>query len=121
MAVSEEYRRYVEDQLAGVAPIVSRRMFGGAGLYAGGCFFAIIADDVVYFKTDAGNRDEYAAKGMKPFKPYSGRPATMQYHQVPADVLDDREALAAWARDAIQAARRRDIGKPPRRRSGSKA
>jgi TfoX/Sxy family transcriptional regulator of competence genes len=30
----------------------------------------------------------------------------MQYYEVPADVLEDAEALAPWAADAIEVARR---------------
>ena len=45
-------------------------MFGGVGIYAGELFFALIADDTVYFKVDQSNRPEFEARGMGPFRPY---------------------------------------------------
>ncbi len=33
--------------------MTSKRMFGGVGLYAGALFFALLAGDVLYLKTDA--------------------------------------------------------------------
>jgi hypothetical protein len=56
MPVSNEYLQFVQDQLAGLGEITVKRMFGGAGLYLDGTFFAIVADDVLYFKVDDSNR-----------------------------------------------------------------
>jgi DNA transformation protein len=80
-------------------------MFGGVGLYLDGLFFALIDDDTLYFKTDDANRTRYEKAGSKPFCPYPGRPdQSMGYWQVPADVLEDSDELASWAREAMAVA-----------------
>ena len=80
-------------------------MFGAVGLYAGTSFFALIDDDRLYFKVDDENRPDFEAAGMEPFRPY-GDDRTMGYYEVPIDVLEDADALTAWARKAIAVAER---------------
>jgi DNA transformation protein len=106
MRVSDGFRAFVLEQLAGVAHLRSRAMFGGVGLYAGEVFFGLLARDVLYLKVDAGTRGAYEAAGMAAFRPYADRPGLMSYFAVPADVLEDGDELARWAADAIGAARR---------------
>ncbi len=103
MAVSREYIEYVIDQLRSFGPVMSRRMFGGAGIYHQGLFFGLISDDTLYFKVSDGNRKDYIDAGMSPFKPFGSY--AMGYYEVPADVLEDPEELALWARKAFDAAK----------------
>jgi DNA transformation protein len=107
MPVSDEYLTYVIDQLEGLGPVQSRRMFGGAGLYFEALFFAIVADDVLYFKVDDSNRADYEAAGMAPFKPFPDKDAVMQYYEVPIDVLENRDSLRDWAGKAVRVAERK--------------
>ena len=105
MAVSPSFRAFVLDQLGRVVPrIRARSMFGGVGIYAGERFFALIADDTLYFKVDDSNRPDFQALGMGPFLPYGDERETMQYYQVPADLLDDPDALRPWAEKSIAVA-----------------
>ena len=107
MSVSEGFREFVLEQLARTTPgLRARSMFGGVGLYAGDLFFALMDDDVLYFKVDDGNRARFEARGMGPFHPGGGEGEVMQYYEVPADVLEDVEALAPWAAAAVEVARR---------------
>ena len=103
---SDGFLAYVLDQLVGIEHIVSRPMFGGTGLYAGTVFFGIIYHDILYLKVDARTRADYERAGMKPFTPYAPRTTTMQYYEVPAEVLENSEDLTAWAHKAIAAAKR---------------
>jgi DNA transformation protein len=82
-------------------------MFGGVGVYAGELFFALIADDTLYFKVDASTRPEFEARGMGPFRPFGDAGGTMQYYQVPEDVLEDPEALRRWVEKALAVARQK--------------
>ena len=82
-------------------------MFGGVGIYAGSHFFAIIADDCLYFKVDAALREDFKKMGMKPFQPYGAEGETMGYYEVPADLLEDPERLRPWAEKSIAVARRK--------------
>jgi DNA transformation protein len=106
MPVSAEYCAYALDQLASLGRVTGTRMFGGVGIYLNGVFFALIADDVVYFKVGDSNRAEYESAGMKPFKPYRNKNTTMPFFEVPVSVLEDVDQLAAWGRKAYAVARR---------------
>jgi len=107
MPVSEEYLTYVIDQLEYLGPVKSRRMFGGAGLYFEGLFFAIVADDVLYFKVDDSNRSDYEAEGMEAFRPFPDKSTAMGYYQVPIDVLENKSVLRDWAGKAVGVAERK--------------
>ncbi len=104
MRVTEGFREYVLEQLAGVDQVRARAMFGGVGLYADDLFFGLLAADTLYFKVDDSNRHAYEAAGMTVFKPYADRAMTMPYYQVPAGVIEDSAQLAAWANAAIRVA-----------------
>jgi DNA transformation protein len=107
VSVSPSYREYIVDQLGRVLPDVSARaMFGGVGLYAEDLFFALVDDDVLYFKVDSENRPSFEARGMGPFMPFGPGKEVMQYYEVPGDVLEDAELLRAWAEAAVDVARR---------------
>ena len=105
MAVSKEYLQYVLEQLSGLGVVVSRRMFGGVGLYHDARFFGFITGDTLYFKVNDSNRGEYQARRMSQFRPYADRPLlSMTYFEVPADVLEDAEQCSIWARKSVAAA-----------------
>jgi DNA transformation protein len=105
MSVSNGYRTYIVEQLAAVAALSTRRMFGGLGLYSGEWFFALIDDDVLFFKVDDANREDYTSRGMKAFMPIPDK-ASMGYFQVPAEVIEDAEELTRWARRSVVVALR---------------
>jgi DNA transformation protein and related proteins len=114
MSVSPSFQAFVVDQLSRVVQRVrAQRMFGGVGIYSADCFFALIADDTLYFKVDDSNRADFEARQMGPFQPYGPEGEVMQYYQVPDDLLDDVEALRPWAEKALAAARKRS-GRPRR-------
>lgn len=104
MRVTDGYRAFVLEQLAGVKSVRARAMFGGVGLYADDVFFGILAADTLYLKVDDTNRGRYEAAGMTAFKPYAGQPMSMSYYQVPAGVIEDGDELAAWARASVRVA-----------------
>jgi DNA transformation protein len=84
-------------------------MFGGAGIYAGDLFFALIgSDDTLYLKTDDANRLLYTAAGAQQFM-------NMPYYSVPDAVFDDPGVLAEWTVQALAAAERAQQAKRSRR------
>lgn len=107
MAVTEGFKDFVRDLFADFGPVTIRNMFGGAGVYADGVMFAILADDTLYLKTAAVSALAYASEGMTPFKytPRGGKPVAMSYWEVPPRLLEEPEELAAWARVAHRIAR----------------
>lgn len=110
MPISDDYLSYVLDQLRTVGTVTSKKMFGGVGLYLEGVFFALIADDVLYFKADESNRHDYEEKDMGPFKPFGEKSYAMQYYEVPIDVLEDREKIKVWSDKALAVAIRKSSG-----------
>lgn len=116
---SHAFETFAIDQLAGAGEIVSRKMFGGVGLYCDGVFFGLIARDALYLKVDDSTRGMFVAEGSKPFKPYADRPMSMQYYGVPLSVLESAPELVRWARRAIAVAARGDTTATRRRSSAS--
>jgi DNA transformation protein len=105
MAVSDEYLQYVLEQLAGLGHIVPRRMFGAVGLYHEERFFGLISRDTLYLKANQDNREDYETRRMPRFHPRPHKPQlSMTYYELPADVLEDAEACAIWARKSVVAA-----------------
>jgi len=108
MAVSNEFLAYVVEQLSLLGEVTVRRMFGGAGLYCEGRIFGVVADDVAYLKVDNSNREDFVRAGSAPFNPYpeiaTGRSS---YYEIPAEVLEDRQVLAAWAARSLAVARKK--------------
>ncbi len=107
MPVSEEYREFVLGQLDTLGPIRARNMFGGVGLYYEGLFFAIIADNTLYFKVDDSNREDFEAESMEPFKPFEEKPYTMNYYEIPIEILEDMDDLNQWALKSLEVARKK--------------
>lgn len=77
-------------------------MFGAYGLYLGNAFFAIISKGRLYFKTDEKTRTLYEERGMRPFRP-NEKQKLKNYYEVPAEVIEDRSELWAWAVKAASA------------------
>ena len=96
---------YVLDSLAPLGRFRSRKMFGGYGIYRGDIFFALVADDILYFNVDASNQADYEELGSKPFT-YMGKekPVSLSYWEVPADVMESPEQLGLWVDKACAAA-----------------
>jgi len=101
--MSDDFALYVADLLAPLGAIRPKRMFGGFGLYCNELIFALVIDDTLYLCADDEMR---AAFGTGPFRYMAkGRQIEVKrYHEVPAALLDEGEALIPWADRAIRAA-----------------
>ena len=111
MAVSEQFLEYVRDQFSELGEVQSRKMFGGAGIYLDGRFFALVSDDELFLKVDDANRLRFERAGSHAFEPWQGH-VMNGYWSVPADVLEDRARLAEWSQHSVKIA-----GSPARKRS----
>jgi len=118
MAVQPQFLAYLLEQLANVNGLRSRRMFSGVGLYSGDLFFGLVHDDTLFFKTDGSNSADYVARHMPRFMPFPDRPqAVMAYYQVPAEIIEDHEALAVWANKSVAVALASQAAKRPKARA----
>jgi DNA transformation protein len=103
--------------------VTVRRMFGGAGIYADGVMFALIADELIYLKVDDETAGAFEQEGLAPFT-YSkkpGRQAVMSYRRMPDRCYDDPDELARWASLALAAAKRNAASAPKRRSASTKS
>ena len=105
----------IRELLSVFGPVAVRRMFGGAGIYAGGTMFALVADGVIYLKADAKNAPAFEREKLAPFTyaTKDGKRGVMSYRRMPDRLYDDPEELATWARAALAAARRSATRKKP--------
>lgn len=100
---------FLRDLFASFRPVTVRRMFGGAGVYADGVMFALVADGAIYLKVDASNEGDFAREGLPAFsyQAKNGKRAVMSYRKMPERLYDDPDELAQWAGRALQAAQRK--------------
>ena len=122
MAVSQGYRDFILDLLAPLEP-TPRRMFSGVGLFHGGAMFALLVRDAMYLRVDDTTRPLFEQAGSTPFtyRRMKREVSLSAYYAVPEDLLDRRDELLQWARDAIAASRRAASNAlPARSRSGGR-
>jgi DNA transformation protein len=111
MALSREFRAFVEEVLSDFGPVRIKPMFGGAGISKDGVNFGFIVADTLYFKADDANRAAFEAEGMDRFSyTAKGKPIDTSYWRVPERLLEDPEAIHEWAREALAAAQRAKKG-----------
>ena len=107
----DSFHEFVRELFAGMGPVQIKRMFGGAGVYADGVMFALLAEDTVFLKTDAALKAELGAEGSGPFiwvpesGPRAGERVEMGYWRLPDAALDDPAEASAWGAKALQVAR----------------
>jgi DNA transformation protein len=115
----------IRDLFSVFGPVLVRRLFGGAGIFADGTMFALIARGVIYLKADAETVAAFEREDLPPFTygTKDGTRGVMSYRRMPDRLYDDRDELALWARDALAAARRagtRKSGGASKKRSAPK-
>src|ERR671925_1076313 len=102
--VSLEDPEHLKEIFAAFGPVSVRRMFGGAGVYAEGTMFALVADGELYLKADEETIPAFRAAGAGPFVyGAKGRRVVMSYWRLPDRLLDEPDELAEWARAALRA------------------
>lgn len=100
-ASEKEFVLYVVDLMQSVGPVHAKGMFGGYGIYLDGLMFGLVADSVLYLKTDKQTENEFKDRGLEAFT-YSkkGKEFRMSYYQAPEEALEDGEEMNAWANKA---------------------
>jgi DNA transformation protein len=103
---NNELAQYYAEQLSGWARITTRPLFGAVALYRDHQVFAMAWKGSLYFKVDDASRPEYEAAGSQPlgYVADGNEHALKSYWEVPVDVIEEHEALLAWAQRAWRAA-----------------
>jgi DNA transformation protein len=123
--MANSFHDYVKELFAGLGPVQIKRMFGGAGGYADGVMFLLLADDAIYLKADDALKAELRAEGCGPFVwepqsgPRVGEKVDLGYWRLPDSALDDPDEAAAWGRKALAIAKAKAAAKKPK--AGKKA
>jgi len=108
MPGTDSFTAFLREQLAPLGHIAFRRMFGKVGIFCDGVMLGVVSDDLLYLRVDDGNRGAFReAAGLPPLSyEKGGRRIDLAFWQVPERLMDEPEALLAWARAALGAARR---------------
>lgn len=117
MALGRDFLAFAEERLSVLGSVRIKKMFGGAGVYCDGLFFALLDDDQLFLKVDDANRAAFEKAGLSPFifRPKEGPPVAMGYYGAPETVWDDEDEMRLWAGLALGAARRAAAKKPAKR------
>ena len=101
----KEFVAYLLELMQPMGPITARSMFGGHGIFLESRMFALVAEGVLYLKTNDSTALNFQDKGLEAFTyEKNGKPYKMSYYQAPEDALEDSELMVEWARQAYQVA-----------------
>lgn len=99
-----------------------RRMFGGHGVFHEDRMFALVAGGRLYLKTDENNRAQFEAQGLAPFEyTRQGKLTPTSYFEAPAQIYEDREEAARWARLAWESVLRKGVPAAAKKKAKPKA
>lgn len=117
--MGRDYLDYLHDLFSASAPVTTRAMFGGHGVYRDGVIIGIVIDEAIYLKVDGETRAAFEAAGSEPFVyEAKGKRVPMSYWTVPEEALDSPQEFRPWAQRAWEAALRKPKPKP--RKSAAK-
>jgi len=67
----KEFVAYVVELMSSIGPVHAKGMFGGHGIYLDGLMFALVADGILYLKSDEETGSEFTEKGLEAFTRYT--------------------------------------------------
>ena len=103
---TQEYVEYILELLTPVKTISIGRFFGGIGLKSGDTQFAMVMDNSLFFVVDDITRNKYQEYGTECFwyNTKKKKVNVKKYHEVPAEIIENNEAIIEWAIEAINIA-----------------
>ena len=108
MVASDSFAEFLREQLAPLGRVTMRRMFGKTGVFCDGLMFAMVTDNMLYFRVDDGNREDFKEAESFPPLNYEKKGCTIDlaFWRAPERLFDEPDELVAWARAALAAAHR---------------
>jgi len=108
MSASKAEKDFVDfliDLMQSVGPVYSKGMFGGHGIFLEGLMFGLVADNVLYLKTDKQTENDFISQNLEPFTYMKkDKPFKMNYYQAPEETLEDSDKMNPWANTAYAVA-----------------
>ncbi len=108
MVASDSFAEFLQEQLAPLGHVATRRMFGKTGVFCDGLMLGMVRNDTLYFRVDDHNRKAFKEAQAYPPLDYEKKGASidLSFWRAPERLFDEPEELLAWARAALGAARR---------------
>ena len=105
MVASDGFAGFLREQLSPLGHVTLRRMFGKTGVFCDGLMFAMVTEDLLYFRVDDHNRAAFEESGAFPPLNYEkgGRTIDLSFWRAPERLLDEPDELVDWARTALAA------------------
>lgn len=94
------FLEYIIEELSSIGQISHRRLFRSRGLYFNGDIFGIISQGTLYLKIDQKTEQEYNFQNLRPFSLQNKR-ILKHYLEIPADIIDDGQALRELVRKIV--------------------
>ena len=108
---------FVDDLVRRLEPlghVHAKAMFGGHGIFKDALMFALVADEVVYFKVDTHNKADFEQAGGEAFVYVkNGKPMKISYWRVGEPCPANDADLLRWSHLAYQAAQRQKRQRTP--------
>lgn len=104
MAINEEFKNFVFDQMHGLGEFETKRMFGGVAFLHQGSAFAKIKHDKLWLKVDRWNRKDFEDLGMQQYSYGKDNSRKLNFYETPLDVLENRDKLVEWAKKSREIA-----------------
>ncbi|MEM7105270.1 MAG: TfoX/Sxy family protein [Bacteroidota bacterium] len=104
MALNEEFKNFVLDQLQGIGKFETKRMFGGLALLRLGSAFAKITHDKVWLKVDESNLANFQRHGMNQYTYGKDNSRKLNFYETPIEIIEDRDQLKDWVQKSIEIA-----------------
>ena len=104
MALNEEFKNFVLDQLQGIGEFETKQMFGGLALLRQGSAFAKIKHDRVWLKVNESNLADFEKFGMKQYKYGKDNSRKLNFYETPIEIIEDRDKLKIWVQKSIEIA-----------------
>ena len=108
MVASDSFAEFLREQLAPLGRVTMRRMFGKTGVFCDGVMFGMVTDNMLYLRLDDRNRAAFEEALSSPLLSYEKKGSTIDlaFCRAPERLFDEPDELVAWARLALEAARR---------------
>src|SRR5205085_5231604 len=99
---------FLQEQLAPLGHITTRRMFGKTGVFCDGVMLGMVTENTLYFRVDDHNRAAFKEAESFPPLNYAKQGSTidLSFWRAPERLFDEPDELVTWARAALSAAGR---------------